>query len=57
MEVVNLKKEITATLYVEIDGVCHRWDELSEEKQKEISIELNRRAMESIGYRVKDKTA
>ena len=49
------RKEITATIYVEINGECHRWDDLSEEKQKEISIELNKRAMEAIGYRVKDK--
>lgn len=51
------RKEITATIYVEINGENHRWDDLTEQKQKEISIELNRRAMESIGYRIKEKTA
>lgn len=57
MEVVGLRKEITATIYVEINGENHRWDDLTEQRQKEISIELNRRAMESIGYRIKEKTA
>jgi hypothetical protein len=46
-----MKKEITATLYVSINGVDCRWEDLSTEQQKEISIALNDRAMQAIGYR------
>ncbi len=54
--VVNLKKKITSTIYVEeSDGKVQCWDDMTEEKKKEISIKLNRKAMESIGYRVKEK--
>lgn len=50
--------ELTYRIFVTIDGIEVPWDSLSEEKKKEISIELNDRAMRSIGYRpVKDKTA
>lgn len=45
------RKEITVTIYVEINGECHRWDGVTEQRQKEISIELNKRAMQSIGFR------
>lgn len=50
-------KEITATVYVTINGKNYLWDSLTKEKKREISIELNDRAMQSIGYRRKEKTA
>ena len=50
-----MKKEITCSISVSIDGVDVPWDSLSKEKQKEISIELNNRAMEAIGYKKVEK--
>lgn len=52
-----MKKEITGTIYVSINGVYHDWDDLTKEKQDEISITLNDRAVLSIGYKHKEKTA
>ena len=51
------RKEITYRLFVSINGVDVPWDELDQEKQNEISIILNDRAVQSLGYRRKDKTA
>jgi hypothetical protein len=50
-----MKKEITSTVYVSINGEYHRWENLTKEMQDAISIELNCRAMESIGYRRRNK--
>jgi len=52
-----MAKELAYKIFVIIDGIKVPWDSLSSEKKKEISIELNDRAMRSIGYRpVTDKT-
>jgi hypothetical protein len=51
------KKEITYKLFININGSDVPWDSLSKEKQREISIILNDRAVQSIGYRRKDKSA
>lgn len=50
-----MAREITATIYVCIDGINHNWDGLPKDKQKEISIALNDRAIKAIGYIRKDK--
>ncbi|MBH1941680.1 hypothetical protein I5677_12325 [Mobilitalea sibirica] len=52
-----MKKEITSTIYVSINGEYRLWDSLSMEEKKDISINLNDRAMQAIGYQRKDKTA
>jgi hypothetical protein len=52
-----MKKKITFTIHVSINNEYHRWDDLAETEKEAISIELNDRAMKSIGYRQVDKTA
>lgn len=52
-----MAKEITSTIYVSINGTYQRWDDISPELQEEISITLNDRAVQAMGYRRKDKTA
>jgi hypothetical protein len=50
-------KEITYRIFVSINGEDVPWDSLTKEKQREISIALNDRAMQAIGYRRVEKTA
>lgn len=58
MIIITKRKDITYRIFVSISGVDIPWDTLSLEKKKEISKELNDRAMRAIGYRpVEDKTA
>ncbi len=57
MEVVDIKKEITTRIHVMIDGEDHLWETLSPEKQKEIGIKLNDRALRAIGYIPVNETA
>lgn len=51
------RKEMTYSIFVSIDGIDRPWDELSKEEKEKISIELNDRAMQAIGYVRKDETA
>jgi len=51
------RKELTYEIYVSINGVDVPWNSLSEEEKRKISIELNDRAMQAIGFIRKDKTA
>ncbi len=55
------RKEITGRIFVSINGEDVLWDTLSPEMQKEISIELNRRAVKAAllasGYTIKEKPA
>ena len=46
-----MKKEITYSIYVSVDGEFQNWSALSQEQRQQISIELNDRAVQSIGYR------
>lgn len=55
-----MAKELTYRLFVTINGEEVPWNSLSPEEKKKISIELNDRAMRSIGLRPvkpKDETA
>lgn len=52
-----MAKEITYRIFVIINGVSVPWDSLPLEEKKKISIELNDRAIRSIGYTRKDKPA
>lgn len=56
-EVVGIKKEITTRIHVMIDGEYHLWETLSKEKQKEIGIKLNDKALRAIGYVPVNETA
>lgn len=52
-------KELTVRSFVRINGEYYPWESLSKEKQREIGIALNDRALRAIGYVPvkKDKTA
>lgn len=52
-----MKKEITYSIYINTGKNEVAWNDLTSEEKKQISIKLNDRAMQSIGYRRKDKTA
>jgi len=43
-------KELTIRTFVRINGKYQLWELLSGEKQKEIGISLNERALRAIGY-------
>lgn len=41
--------------HVSINGKDVLWDSLPKEEQKKIGMELNKRALESIGYKMENK--
>lgn len=45
-----MKPKITSTPYVSIHGCYFKWEDLPMEQKKEISAELNKRAMKAIGF-------
>ena len=45
-----MRKPMTVRIHIKIDGQYHLWESLSPEKQKEIGIALNDRALRAIGY-------
>lgn len=45
-----MKPKITSTLYVSIHGCYYKWEELLLEQKKDISAELNKKAMKAIGF-------
>lgn len=45
-----MRKEITHSIFVEIDGVDVPWENLSEDEKVEISQKINDKALRSIGY-------
>ena len=47
---VIIKKQLTTRVHIKIDGEYHLWETLTPEKQKEIGIALNDRALRAIGY-------
>jgi hypothetical protein len=55
--VIFIRKQITSRIFVSINGEYVLWDDLAEDQQKEISMELNDRAMRAIGYRPVEETA
>jgi hypothetical protein len=47
---------MTVRIHVRVDGQYVPWESLSIQKQKEIAVELNERAMKAAGY-IRNKTA
>ena len=45
-----MKRDYTVRIHVSINGEYHRWESLSPEKQKEIGMTLNDRALRAAGY-------
>jgi hypothetical protein len=45
-----MKTKYTTRIHIKIDGEYHLWETLSPEKQKEIGIAINDRALRAIGY-------
>lgn len=54
-----MKTNYTVRIHVSIDGEYHLWESLTPEKQKEIGLALNDRALRAAGYVPvqKEKTA
>lgn len=49
------RKELTATVYIRVDGELTEWETLPAEQQRQIANELNERALNALGYQRVDK--
>lgn len=51
-----MAKELTARIHVSIDGKDHLWESLPPDKQKEMGLAFNDRALRAIGYEPSKET-
>lgn len=49
------KKELTGVILIRVDGELTPWETLPAEQRREISNELNERALNALGYVRSDK--